>query len=206
MYFIKKDAYGKYLSYATLGGYVPCLGAEVFKFPWRLIFSGFSAGDEQKPKLVSGCCCCCWSGRSGRSERFGFGQSVSENVSQWRSSHPEMLAHLKIVNKGCDIKARASLFQCENIKIHHTQGHKVASRLLLDKNSSRRKNSIKQKYCFVNYSEKKKSWSLFFCFLFWLFWNLEKKMKWKVKCLGQGGVALGLGAVKADIFVDVPQC
>ena len=24
---------GKYLSYASLGGYVPCLGAEVFKFP-----------------------------------------------------------------------------------------------------------------------------------------------------------------------------
>ena len=51
--FYKKDAYGKYLPYATLGAYVPCLGAEVFKFPWRLIFGGFSAADEQKPKLVS---------------------------------------------------------------------------------------------------------------------------------------------------------
>ena len=30
--FYEKDAYGKYLSYATLA-YVPCLGAEVFKFP-----------------------------------------------------------------------------------------------------------------------------------------------------------------------------
>ena len=49
----KKDAYGRYLSYATLGGYVPFLGAEVFKFPWGLIFGGFSAEDEQKPKLVS---------------------------------------------------------------------------------------------------------------------------------------------------------
>ena len=51
--FYKKDAYGKYLSYATLGGYVPCLGAEVFKFPWGLIFGRFSVEDEKKPKLVS---------------------------------------------------------------------------------------------------------------------------------------------------------
>ena len=40
----KKDAYGKYL---------PFLGTEVFKFPWMLNFGGFSAEDEQKPKLVS---------------------------------------------------------------------------------------------------------------------------------------------------------
>ena len=52
-YFIKKKAYGKYLPYATLGGYVLCLGAEVFKFPCRLILGRFSAEDEQKPKLVS---------------------------------------------------------------------------------------------------------------------------------------------------------
>ena len=53
MYFIKKDAYGKYLSFATLGSYVAWLVAKVFKFPWRVIFSGFSAEGEQRPKLVS---------------------------------------------------------------------------------------------------------------------------------------------------------
>ena len=52
-YINKKSAYGKYIPYATLGGYVSCLGAEVFKFPWRLFFGGFLAEDEQKPKLVS---------------------------------------------------------------------------------------------------------------------------------------------------------
>ena len=30
-----------------------CLGTEVFGFPWRVIFGGFSAEDEQKHKLVS---------------------------------------------------------------------------------------------------------------------------------------------------------
>ena len=29
----EKDAYGKYLSFATLGSYVACLGAKVFKLP-----------------------------------------------------------------------------------------------------------------------------------------------------------------------------
>ena len=45
--------YDKYLSFATLGSYVACLGAKVFKFLWRVIFGGFSAEDEQRPKLVS---------------------------------------------------------------------------------------------------------------------------------------------------------
>ena len=49
----EKDACGKYLSYATPGDYVACLGTEVFKFPWRVIFGGFLAEDEQEPKLVS---------------------------------------------------------------------------------------------------------------------------------------------------------
>ena len=53
MYFIKKDAYGKYLSFATLASYIACFGAKVFKFPWRVIFGGFWADDEQRPKLVS---------------------------------------------------------------------------------------------------------------------------------------------------------
>ena len=35
--------YGKYLSYATPKGYVACFGAQVFKFPWRVIFGGFLA-------------------------------------------------------------------------------------------------------------------------------------------------------------------
>ena len=30
-----KNVHGKYLSFATLGSYVACLGAKVFKFPWR---------------------------------------------------------------------------------------------------------------------------------------------------------------------------
>ena len=47
----KKKAYGKYISYATPRGYVACLGAQVFKFPWRVIFVGFLADGEQKPKL-----------------------------------------------------------------------------------------------------------------------------------------------------------
>ena len=51
--FYKKDAYGKYLSFATMGSYVECLGAMAFKFLWRVIFGGFSAEDEQRPKLVS---------------------------------------------------------------------------------------------------------------------------------------------------------
>ena len=52
IYFFK-DVYGKYLSFATLGSYVACLGAKVFKFLWRVIFGGFLAEDEQRPKLVS---------------------------------------------------------------------------------------------------------------------------------------------------------
>ena len=51
--FYKKDAYGKYLLFATLGSYVAWLVAKVFKFLWRVIFGGFSAEDEQRPKLVS---------------------------------------------------------------------------------------------------------------------------------------------------------
>ena len=51
--FYKKDAYGKYLLFATLGSYVAWLVAKVFKFQWRVIFGGFSAEDEQRPKLVS---------------------------------------------------------------------------------------------------------------------------------------------------------
>ena len=47
----KKDAYGKYLSYATQGGYVASLGTQVLKFLWRVIFGGFSAEGEQKLKL-----------------------------------------------------------------------------------------------------------------------------------------------------------
>ena len=31
--FYKKDVYGKYLSFATLGSHVVCLEAKVFKFP-----------------------------------------------------------------------------------------------------------------------------------------------------------------------------
>ena len=30
--FYKKNVYGKYLSFATLGSYVACLGAQVFQF------------------------------------------------------------------------------------------------------------------------------------------------------------------------------
>ena len=43
----------QFLSHATLKSYVACLGAEYFKFPRRVIFGGFLAEDEQKPKLVS---------------------------------------------------------------------------------------------------------------------------------------------------------
>ena len=39
--------YDKYISLATRGSYVACLGANVFKFLWRVIFGGFSAEDEQ---------------------------------------------------------------------------------------------------------------------------------------------------------------
>ena len=51
--FYKKDAYGKYLLFATLGSYVAWLVTKVFKFPWRVIFGGFSVEVEQRPKLVS---------------------------------------------------------------------------------------------------------------------------------------------------------
>ena len=47
--FIWYMAYGQFLSYATLGGFVPCLGDEVLKLPWRLIFNGFLSEDYQKP-------------------------------------------------------------------------------------------------------------------------------------------------------------
>ena len=51
MYFIYIfNVYGKYLSYATPKGYVACLGAQVFKFPWRVIFGGFLAEGVKKPK------------------------------------------------------------------------------------------------------------------------------------------------------------
>ena len=43
--------YGKFLSFTTLWRYVVCLGAKVFKFPWRVIFAGFLAEDELRPKL-----------------------------------------------------------------------------------------------------------------------------------------------------------
>ena len=36
--FLVKDVYGKYLSYAPPRGYIACFGAQVFKFPWRVIF------------------------------------------------------------------------------------------------------------------------------------------------------------------------
>ena len=53
-YFLRdKNAFGKYLSYATPGGYVACFGTKVFKFPWRVIFGRFLPEDEQKPKQVS---------------------------------------------------------------------------------------------------------------------------------------------------------
>ena len=48
-----KDVYGKYLSFASLGSYVAWLRVNIFRFPWRVIFVGFSAEDEQRPKLVS---------------------------------------------------------------------------------------------------------------------------------------------------------
>ena len=51
--FYKKDAVGKYMSYDTLRGSVACLGAQVFKFLWRVIFGGFSGEGEQKPKKMS---------------------------------------------------------------------------------------------------------------------------------------------------------
>ena len=41
--------YGKYLTFATLGSYVICLGAKVFEFLWRVIFGRFLAEDEQRP-------------------------------------------------------------------------------------------------------------------------------------------------------------
>ena len=42
-----------YRNDSTLGSYLACLGAEVFKFLWRVFFfCGFSAEGEQKPKLV----------------------------------------------------------------------------------------------------------------------------------------------------------
>ena len=53
MYFIKKNAYVKYLSFATLGSYVSCLGAKVFKFLWMVVFGGLTAKDEQRQTLVS---------------------------------------------------------------------------------------------------------------------------------------------------------
>ena len=48
VFYQKKYVYGKYLSFATLA----CLGVKVFKFPCRVIFSGFSEQDDQRPKLV----------------------------------------------------------------------------------------------------------------------------------------------------------
>ena len=52
MYLKKKNnAYGKYLSYATPIAYVAYLEAQVFKFPWRVIFGRFLPAGEQKPKL-----------------------------------------------------------------------------------------------------------------------------------------------------------
>ena len=48
-----KYLYRKYIEFATLGSYVACKGAKVFKFSWLVIFSGLFAEDEQTPKLVS---------------------------------------------------------------------------------------------------------------------------------------------------------
>ena len=53
MLMLMLDVYGKYLSFATLGSYVACLGATIFKFLWRVICGRFLAEDEQRPKLVS---------------------------------------------------------------------------------------------------------------------------------------------------------
>ena len=47
--FYKKNVHGKYLSFATLGSYVACLGAKVFKFFWTVISDGFLAEDELRP-------------------------------------------------------------------------------------------------------------------------------------------------------------
>ena len=41
VFYKKKYAYGKYLSFATLGSYVACLGTKVFKFLRRVIFADF---------------------------------------------------------------------------------------------------------------------------------------------------------------------
>ena len=40
-----------YLSHTNFVTYVPVLGAEQFQFPCGVIFDGFLAKDEQKPKL-----------------------------------------------------------------------------------------------------------------------------------------------------------
>ena len=48
-FILKKDAYGKYVSFTTLGSYIAGFGAKVFKFLWRVIFGGRWA----EPKLVS---------------------------------------------------------------------------------------------------------------------------------------------------------
>ena len=51
----EENVYGKYISFATLGSYVACLGAKVFKFPWSVSFGGFSCGGwaETKTGLCS---------------------------------------------------------------------------------------------------------------------------------------------------------
>ena len=41
VFYKKKDACGKYLLFATLGSYVACFGARVFKFLWRIFFFNF---------------------------------------------------------------------------------------------------------------------------------------------------------------------
>ena len=41
VFFLLKDGYGKYFSFATLGSCVACLGAKVFKIPLRAILADF---------------------------------------------------------------------------------------------------------------------------------------------------------------------
>ena len=39
--------------FVTLGSYIECMRATVFKFSWKVIFCGIMAEVEQRPKLVS---------------------------------------------------------------------------------------------------------------------------------------------------------
>ena len=115
------NANRKYILSATLGFFIACLGAEVFQFPWRVIFGKVWAENEKELKVLRNffAWVCPAINYSGESVSMDQRQRQRQRISKRRLSNLESQGYKSLLS---DIRGSLAAKQSSREELKNTKG------------------------------------------------------------------------------------